>query len=94
MLETLRDHEAGTPEDKMRFFLIYFLCEEIAESEVESHLEALTEAGCDLAPFHYVKTWKKFASKGVNSSAGQYGQYATKSVGMFSKLMSQGSRYG
>lgn len=95
VLETLRDHEAGTPEDRMRFFLIYFLCEEILEGDLDAHLEALRDAGCDLAPFEYVKAWKKFAkgSLSATSSGGQYGQYATKSVGMFSKLMSQGSSF-
>lgn len=94
VLETLRDHEAGSPEDRMRFFLIYYMCEEIPEADLGAHLDALTEAGCDLAPFEYVKAWKKFAKGSVvSSSGGQYGQYATKSVGMFSKLMSQGSSF-
>jgi len=92
VLEILEDETAGTAEDKMRFFLIHFLCEEIPESDLAAYLNALQTAGCDLAPFDYVKTWKKF-SKPTSSSSNQYGQYATKNVGMFSKLMSQGSSF-
>lgn len=94
VLEILNDHEAGTAEDKIRFFLIYFICEEIPAADLDQYLDALRAAGCDLAPFNYVQTWKKFA-KGSNPivSSSQYGQYGTKSVGMFSKLMSQGSSF-
>ncbi|KAI8388355.1 Sec1-like protein [Radiomyces spectabilis] len=57
LLEALRDPEKKNPSDKMRLFLIYYLStvEEISKEDMENYEKALQDAGCDLAPLHYIK---------------------------------------
>jgi hypothetical protein len=46
MLDVLEDPEAGTPEDRMRLFVIYFLCaQQVTTEEVDKFSEVL-EASC------------------------------------------------
>ncbi|KAI7897405.1 Sec1-like protein [Mucor mucedo] len=58
LLETIRDMEKKNPEDKMRLFLIYYLStvEEISKDDMETYENALSEAGCDVEPLHYIKS--------------------------------------
>ncbi|GAA5805225.1 hypothetical protein HPULCUR_010739 [Helicostylum pulchrum] len=58
LLETIRDEEKKNPEDKMRLFLIYYLStvEEISKEDMEAYENALSEAGCDVEPLHYIKS--------------------------------------
>lgn len=53
------DPEFGTLEDKMRLFLIYYICTpHVAEAEVQRIEAALREQGCDLSALPYVRRWK------------------------------------
>ncbi|KAI9359511.1 Sec1-like protein [Pilaira anomala] len=58
LLETIRDPEKKNPEDKMRLFLIYYLStvDEISKEDMEAYENALSEAGCDIEPLHYIKS--------------------------------------
>ncbi|NXE45092.1 SCFD1 protein, partial [Casuarius casuarius] len=60
LLDMISDPDAGTPEDKMRLFLIYYISSAQAPSEVdlEQYKKALMDAGCNLAPLSYIKQWK------------------------------------
>lgn len=59
VMEILSDSNAGTPEDKMRLFIIYYICSmHISESDLNRYEAVLTEAGCDLTPIPYIKRWK------------------------------------
>lgn len=59
LLEIIADPDIGTPEDKMRLFLIFYICSPvISESDVKKYEAALTGAGCDLSPLMYMKRWK------------------------------------
>uniref|UniRef100_A0A8C6TPC1 Sec1 family domain containing 1 n=1 Tax=Neogobius melanostomus TaxID=47308 RepID=A0A8C6TPC1_9GOBI len=60
LLDIISDPDAGTPEDKMRLFLIFFITalQPPTESDLEQYSKALTDAGCDLSPLNYVKQWK------------------------------------
>uniref|UniRef100_A0A0A9Y8F8 Protein sly1 homolog n=1 Tax=Lygus hesperus TaxID=30085 RepID=A0A0A9Y8F8_LYGHE len=92
IMEILSDTELGTPEDKMRLFLIYYICtDNITEVEVDRCGMALEACGCDLNPLNYVKRWKAYAK--MASAPSQYGGGGTKTVGMFSKLVSKGSSF-
>lgn len=110
LLELIRDPAAGTAEDKLRLFLVYFLSHptlaEADNSQVEQYLSELREAGViDLAAFEYLRRFKKFlnptaaatSASGVHSSASDSLFTSlgggTKTVNMFSKLMSQGSQF-
>uniref|UniRef100_A0A4W6DHT7 Sec1 family domain-containing protein 1 n=1 Tax=Lates calcarifer TaxID=8187 RepID=A0A4W6DHT7_LATCA len=63
LLDIISDPDAGTPEDKMRLFLIYYITAQQApsESDLEQYKKALLDAGCDLSPLNYIKQWKLFS---------------------------------
>jgi hypothetical protein len=53
--------EKGTPEDKMRIFLIYYITHQnISSAELAEFEEKLTACGCDLSPLKYLKAIKTF----------------------------------
>jgi hypothetical protein len=57
--DLIADPGTGTPEDKMRLFIIFYICTpHMSDSDLKRYEAALTEAGCDLSPTHYIKRWK------------------------------------
>jgi len=90
LLEMIKDPETGSPEDKLRLFLIYFIFGDIAEGDLGQFTSALEAAGCDTSAVKYVKRWKTFAKR---FSRDQYAGGGTKTVSMFSKLLSQSSQF-
>lgn len=53
------DPEFGSHEDKMRIFLIYFICTpNVSEAEFQKLESTLKELGCDLSALPYVRRWK------------------------------------
>ncbi|GBC02458.1 hypothetical protein RclHR1_04640001 [Rhizophagus clarus] len=55
VLEAIRDPEKK-PEDKLRFFIIYYLsAEEVLKEDMNEYEDALRSAGCDLGALNYVK---------------------------------------
>ncbi|KAL9706803.1 hypothetical protein quinque_010321 [Culex quinquefasciatus] len=58
LVEVMKDPEFGTPEDKMRLFIIYYICSNVADAEYQRLEQVLKECGCDLAPMPYVQRWK------------------------------------
>lgn len=92
IMEIISDPDTGTQDDKMRLFIIYYiLSHSITEAEFEKYSQALENAGCDLKPLNYIKRWKAYAK--MASSTNQYVGGGTKTVSMFSKLVSQGSSF-
>ncbi|XP_049789905.1 protein sly1 homolog isoform X2 [Schistocerca nitens] len=92
IMELLADGEAGTPEDKLRLFLIYYICSHsMSEAEYDRFAVALQNAGCDLQPLSYIKRWKAYTKMAATHN--QYVGGGTKTVSMFSKLVSQGSSF-
>uniref|UniRef100_A0AAQ5YA69 Sec1 family domain-containing protein 1 n=1 Tax=Amphiprion ocellaris TaxID=80972 RepID=A0AAQ5YA69_AMPOC len=75
LLDIISDPDAGTSEDKMRLFLIFYITAQLApsESDLEQYKKALTDAGCDLSPLNYIKQWKvmntgsQFVMEGVKN---------------------------
>ncbi|MEQ2184708.1 Sec1 domain containing protein 1, partial [Goodea atripinnis] len=59
LLDIISDPDAGTPEDKMRLFLIYYITAQqvTSESDLEQYRKALLDTGCDLSPLNYIKQW-------------------------------------
>ncbi|KAL7742221.1 hypothetical protein ACLKA6_005485 [Drosophila palustris] len=95
LLELLRDAEFGQPEDKLRLYIIYYICaQQLPESELERLREALQAAGCDLTALAYVQRWKAIMNRSPGiSQATQYEGGGTRTVSMFTKLVSQGSSF-
>ena len=59
MLDLISDVTMGTPEDKMRLFIIYYiLTPNIPETELVQYEAALKDAGADTNPLNYLKKWK------------------------------------
>uniref|UniRef100_A0A669BPZ1 Sec1 family domain-containing protein 1 n=1 Tax=Oreochromis niloticus TaxID=8128 RepID=A0A669BPZ1_ORENI len=84
---------AGTPEDKMRLFLIYYITAQQApsESDLEQYKKALLDAGCDLSPLNYIKQWKAFTK--MAATPANYGNSGVKPMGLFSRVMNTGSQF-
>ncbi|VEN39381.1 unnamed protein product [Callosobruchus maculatus] len=73
LMEILSDPSAGAPEDKLRLFVIFYICsQQISDADLK-------------------RSFAKMASGG--SSLNQYEGAGTKTVSMFSKLVSQGSNF-
>uniref|UniRef100_A0A8C0D7Z3 Sec1 family domain containing 1 n=1 Tax=Balaenoptera musculus TaxID=9771 RepID=A0A8C0D7Z3_BALMU len=85
LLDIISDPDAGTPEDKMRLFLIYYISAQQAPSEadLEQYKKALTDAGCNLNPLQYIKQWKEY--NGMQSSS-----FAPS---LLSRVMNTGSQF-
>ncbi len=59
MLDIVSDPSAGTPEDKMRLFVIYYLLSpDMTEGELTQYTAALESVGADVRPLEYLKKWK------------------------------------
>ncbi|XP_078593505.1 sec1 family domain-containing protein 1-like [Branchiostoma floridae x Branchiostoma japonicum] len=93
LMDMFSDPEAGSPEDKMRLFIIYFICsaQTMSDADVDQYAVALQAANCDLAPLHYIKRWKAFTK--MTAAPSQYGGGGTKTISMFSRLMNTGSEF-
>lgn len=91
--ELLHDPEFGSPEDKMRLYIIYFICTNVPDSEYRKLEATLQEIGCDLSPMPYVQRWKSIMTRSSNLNTSQYEGGGTKTVTMFSKLLTQGSSF-
>ncbi|XP_064624116.1 sec1 family domain-containing protein 1-like [Lineus longissimus] len=92
LMDIISDPEAGKPEDKVRLFIIALICgPPMTDAEIDQYGAALQAAGCDISAMQYVKRWKAYSK--VQAAPSAYGGGGTKTVGMFSKLMSQGSQF-
>ncbi|XP_011494976.1 PREDICTED: protein sly1 homolog isoform X1 [Ceratosolen solmsi marchali] len=91
VLDVINDPDCGVLEDKLRLFIIYYLCINLTDAEYNKHEVALLNIGCDLSPLTYLKRWRNYMRMtGVQNS---YEGGGTKTVSMFSKLMNQGSSF-
>ncbi|CAD5119253.1 DgyrCDS7883 [Dimorphilus gyrociliatus] len=96
LLDILKDPNAGTPEDKVRLFIISLLCtkENISESDMNNYYEILQAANCDLAPVKYIRRWKAYTN--ITMAAAAYGgsdHFGTRTDSMFSKLLGKASKF-
>uniref|UniRef100_A0A672HEL9 Sec1 family domain-containing protein 1 n=1 Tax=Salarias fasciatus TaxID=181472 RepID=A0A672HEL9_SALFA len=92
LLDIISDPDAGTPEDKMRLFLIFYITAQQvpSESDLEQYKKALTDVGCDLSPLNYIKQWKAFTKMAATTN---YGNSGVKPMGLFSRVMNTGSQF-
>jgi len=96
IMEIINDPENGGPDDKLRLFLIYYLCTNtVTDAEFDQYSATLQAAGCSLSALTYLKRWRSFSminTKNFEISQGP-GMTTTKSVSMFSKLMEKSSNF-
>ncbi|KAG8177103.1 hypothetical protein JTE90_015247 [Oedothorax gibbosus] len=92
LMDMITDPEAGLPSDKLRLFIISFICgPSMTDAEVDQYVTALQDAGCNVETVQYMRRWKAY-SKLSSQTTSQYSG-GTKTVSMFSKLMSHGSQF-
>lgn len=93
LLDIISDPDAGTAEDKMRLFLIYYItCQQApSEADLEQYKKVLLDAGCDLSPLNYIKQWKAFTK--MAATPANYGSSGVKPMGLFSRVMNTGSQF-
>lgn len=98
MLEDmLTNANYGSLSDKYRLFLISYICDHpsLTNEEYERYMTIMQGLGCNRAAFDYIKRWKTFSKINVTNMQSSYQSSGggTKTVNMFSKLMSQGSQF-
>jgi len=98
IMEILTDSETGTPDDKLRLFLIYYLLSPtVSDAEFDELSAALQGTGEGLSSLTYLRRCRQFSMIGNKSleqshtGAGQGG--SIKAVSMFSSLISQSSNF-
>lgn len=90
IMEILNDPDAGTPEDKVRLLIIYYICSSnISQTDLDQYLNQL-QPTCNIECFKFIKRLKTICK--MNSS--QYSSdSATNTVNMFSNLLSKSSKF-
>ncbi|XP_028830279.1 sec1 family domain-containing protein 1 [Denticeps clupeoides] len=93
LLDIISDPDAGTPEDKMRLFLIFYITAQVppSEGDLEQYKRALQDTGCDLSPLNYIRQWKAFTK--MAATPANYGNSGVKPMGLFSRVMNTGSQF-
>ncbi|XP_066588311.1 protein sly1 homolog [Prorops nasuta] len=91
VLDTISDPECGTPDDKLRLAIIYYICTNISDAEYNKLEAALSNVECDLNPLLYIKRLRSYTR--IAEIQNSYEGGGTKTVSMFSKLMTQGSSF-
>ncbi|KAK2553789.1 Sec1 family domain-containing protein 1 [Acropora cervicornis] len=93
ILEIIQDPEAGTPDDKLRLFIIYYISgPNLSAAELDQYSSALSDAGADITPLDFIKKWKAFTKMAVGPLQSGGGGQNTYSA-MFSRFMNTGSQF-
>ncbi|CAF3738378.1 unnamed protein product, partial [Adineta steineri] len=92
LMEVLSDPAAGTPEDKLRLFLIHYICTPtMTQGELDQYMTILRGSNCTcLDAITYIKRWKSLSKGSVASQAREGG---TTTMGMFSNLVTKASKF-
>ena len=78
IMEMINDPE-GSPEDKLRLFIIYFLCTaNLSQAELDQYLLQLKSTDCDIDCVKYVKRYKQISKMNY---ASQYNEGGSGSGG-------------
>ena len=92
LMDIISDPEAGTPEDKVRLFIIALICgPPMSEAEIDQYCVALQASNCDLAAVQYVRRWKSYSK--ITVAPTLYAGGGVSSTSMFSNLLSKGSSF-
>ncbi|CAF0875013.1 unnamed protein product [Adineta steineri] len=75
LMEVLSDPAAGTPEDKLRLFLIHYICTPtMTQGELDQYMTILRGSNCTcLDAITYIKRWKSLSKGSVASQAREGG---------------------
>jgi sec1 family domain-containing protein 1 len=92
IMEIINDPESGTTEDKMRLFLIYYLCSSnnLSSAELDQYLLQLQSVGCDIECVKFIKRYKSIQKMNYPNS---YSNVDSSTVNKFSNLLSKSSKF-
>ncbi|RDD44878.1 Sec1 family domain-containing protein 1 [Trichoplax sp. H2] len=92
VMDILADPNSATPEDKLRLFLIYYICgPPLTDADLEKYTTTLRNAGVNLTSFDYVKKMKSFAKMTLKPSIASDSKSSVGQV--FSRIMKTGSKF-
>jgi hypothetical protein len=64
----INDPECGQNEDKLRLFIIYYLCcSNLTQAELDQYLIQLKAANCDIDCIKYIKRYKSLFKMNYNN---------------------------
>lgn len=64
--------KAGTPQDKLRMFIIYYLCNtNVSPGELDQYLIQLKDANCDIETIKYIKRYKAISKMNFSAASNQ-----------------------
>ena len=62
--------KAGTPQDKLRMFIIYYLCNpNLSTTELDQYLAQLRQANCDVDTIKYIKRYKSVSKMSIGGQS-------------------------
>lgn len=65
-------YKAGTPQDKLRMFIIYYLCNaNVSPGELDQYLIQLKDANCDIETIKYIKRYKAISKMNFSAASNQ-----------------------
>ena len=77
----INDPEGGTSEDKLRLFMIYFLCNSnLTQAELDQYLIQLSESKCDIDCVKYLKRYKTFCKMNYSNQYNEAGSSGSSTV--------------
>lgn len=91
IMEIINDPETGGTEDKMRLFMIYYLCStNLSQTELDQYLLQLKSLNCDIDCINFLKRFKSISKM---SYTNQVTDNSYSAVNKFSSILSKSSKF-
>eukprot|EP00731_Ephydatia_muelleri_P027307 Em0019g180a len=95
VLDVISDPSAGTAEDKLRLFVIYYtLSPDVSDDDLTPYTTALETAGADISALTYLKQWKSLTKMAAASVKAQKPTSSGGASSAMSNVLSQWMRSG
>lgn len=91
IMDIINDNETGNNEDKLRLFIIYYLCSNnLSQAELDQYLIQLKSADCDIESIKFLKRYKSISKMSYANQVADnsYSGAASK----FSSILSKSSK--
>lgn len=90
IMEIINDPETGGNDDKMRLFMIYYLCSNLSQAELDQYLLQLKSINCDTDCINFLKRYKSISKM---SYTNQVTDNSYSAVNKFSSILSKSSKF-
>lgn len=92
VMEIINDSDTGGSDDKMRLFMIYYLCSNnLSQSELDQYLLQLKTAGCDIECIKFLKRFKSISKMSYTNQVTDNSY--SNSYSKFSSILSKSSKF-